>query len=75
VQGKYYIFQGAIFGKEAANGLAIHLAGGEVNETLVILTAELHHRQGIHKVAVDGVQWPRVVIGWRANGCQVDHLK
>lgn len=36
-------FEGAVFGQEAADGLAVDFASGEVNEALVILSAVLHY--------------------------------
>ena len=68
------IFQGMVLGEETANGLAIDFASGEVDEALAILPAVLHHRKGIHEVAVDGVQRTGVVISWSAYRSQVDHL-
>jgi len=35
-----------VFGEEAADGLAVDLAGGEVDETLVVLGAVLDLRSG-----------------------------
>ena len=70
-----YLLQRAIFGEETADRLAINLTGGEVNETLPILTAVLHHWQCIHEVAVDGVQRAGVVIRWSADCSQVYHLQ
>lgn len=69
------LLQGAVVGEKAANGLSINLASGEVDETLGIFTAVLNDRQSIHKVAVDGVQGPGVVVSWCADGSQVDNLK
>jgi len=60
-----------VFGEEAADGLAVDLAGGEVDETLVVLGAVLDHWEGVDEVAVDGVEGPRVVVGGRADGRQV----
>lgn len=60
-----------VFGEEAADGLAVDLARGEVDQTLVVLRAVLHHWEGVDEVAVDGVEGPRVVIRRRADRRQV----
>lgn len=59
-------------GEEAADGLAVDLARGEVDETLVVLRAVLDHRERVDEVAVDGVEGARVVVGRRADRRQVD---
>ena len=40
-----YLSQGVVLGKEPADGLAINLAGGEVDEALVALDAVLDLRE------------------------------
>lgn len=74
MRGAAYVLQGVILGKEVANGLAINLASGEMDEALAVLPAVLHHGERIHEVAIDGIQRTRVVISWRADRCQVDNL-
>lgn len=60
-----------VSGEEAADGLAVDLAGGEVDETLVVLGAVLDDWERVDEVAVDGVEWARVVVGGRADRGQV----
>jgi len=64
-----------VFGEEAADGLAIDLAGGEVDETLAVLGAVFDHWECVDEVAVDGVEGARVVVRRRADGRQVDGLQ
>lgn len=60
-----------VFGEEAADGLAVDLARGEVDETLVVLGAVLNHWECVDEVAVDGVEGARVVVRGRADRRQV----
>ena len=66
--------QGIVLGKKATNGFAIDFASGEVDESLAIFSAVVHHRKCIHEVAVDGVQRTGVVISWCPDRSQVDDL-
>ena len=46
MQGGRDLAKRVVFGEEAADGLAVDLAGGEVDETLAVLGAVLDLREG-----------------------------
>lgn len=57
---------------EPSQSLAIHLAGGKVNQVLAVVSAELDDRHGISEVGVDGVDGAGVVLCRVADRSQVE---
>ena len=57
---------------ESSQSLAIHLASGEVNQVLAVVSAELDDRHSISEVGVDGVNRAGVVLCRVADSSQVE---